>query len=197
MKVFGILVAGWILGGIAIVAMAVVGGHREKRAEMGRPEFGGPAVPRAALPGAFHVPVQGIRADELRDDFEQPRGGGRLHGALDILAPRGTPVVAAVDGTIRKLFNSGAGGIAIYQFDEKQERVYYYAHLERYADDLAEGLYVEQGRVIGYVGTSGNAPADTPHLHFAIETLTPEKVWWKGTPLNPYTLLTARASTQP
>jgi murein DD-endopeptidase MepM/ murein hydrolase activator NlpD len=197
-KTFGILVSGWILGGVAIVALA--GAHRERA--VSRPEAGGPAVRRTALRGAlrdvsFVIPVEGVTAGELRDNFEQPRGGGRTHHAIDILAPRGTPVVAAVNGTIRKLFNSGAGGITIYQFDEKEERVYYYAHLDHYADDVAEGLYVEQGRVIGYVGTTGNAPADTPHLHFAIEELTAEKLWWKGTPLNPYPLLTARASTLP
>jgi len=148
--------------------------------------------------GPLLMPVQGFSTADIRDNFTQPRGGGRLHGALDIMAPRGTPVVAAVDGTIRKLFNSRAGGISVYQFDEAEERVYYYAHLDRYADDIAEGLFVQQGRVLGYVGTSGNAAPDAPHLHFAIEQLTPEKVWWKGTPLNPYTLLTTTpASTLP
>ena len=139
------------------------------------------------------MPVQGIRAEQLRDTFLQLRGQGRTHHALDILAPRNTPVVAAVDGTIRKLFNSKAGGVSIYQFDVAEERVYYYAHLERYADGLKEGQFVTQGTVIGYVGTSGNAPPGTPHLHFAIEVLTPEKRWWKGTPVNPFPLLTAAA----
>ena len=195
-KSFGILVTGWILGGIAIMAMAA-GVHRGEKAAS-RPEAGVPAVRTTALrQSAFRIPVLGVTAEELRDNFDQPRGGGRTHRALDILAPRGTPVVAAVDGTIRKLFNSRAGGITIYQFDEKEERVYYYAHLDRYADDLAEGLFVEQGRVIGYVGTSGNAPANTPHLHFAIETLTAEKRWSKGIPVNPYPLLTARVSARP
>lgn len=147
----------------------------------------------AGFPGEILVPVAGVARDQLRDSFQQPRSGGRTHRALDILAPMGTPVVAAVDGTIRKLFFSKAGGISIYQFDPDEERVFYYAHLQRYADGLAEGQVVKRGTVIGYVGVSGNAPKDTPHLHFAIETLTPEKVWWKGTPLNPYPLLTARA----
>jgi murein DD-endopeptidase MepM/ murein hydrolase activator NlpD len=108
------------------------------------------------------------------------------------MAPRGTPVVAAVDGTIRKLFNSGGGGLTIYQFDEAEERVYYYAHLDRYADGVAEGLVVKQGTVIGYVGTTGNAAPDAPHLHFSVEVLPPTKEWWKGTPVNPYPLLTSR-----
>lgn len=106
------------------------------------------------------------------------------------MAPRGTPVVAAVDGTIRKLFFSKGGGITIYQFDRSEARVYYYAHLDRYADGMAEGLFVKQGTVIGYVGVTGNAPPGAPHLHFSIEVLPPTKEWWKGQPVNPYPLLT-------
>jgi peptidoglycan LD-endopeptidase LytH len=139
------------------------------------------------------VPVFGVRADELRDNYTQPRSGGRMHGAIDILAPHGTPVVAAVDGTIRKLFTSKAGGLTIYQFDVDEKLVYYYAHLDSYANGLAENVFVKQGTVIGYVGTTGNA-AGTPHLHFSIEELPPTKEWWKGTPMNPYPLLTTRAS---
>ena len=145
--------------------------------------------------GGVIVPVAGITAADLRDNYLQLRGGGtRTHGAIDIMAPRGTPVVAAVDGTIKKLFTSAAGGLTIYQFDEAQEKVYYYAHLERYELTVAEGLFVKQGTVIGYVGTSGNAAPDAPHLHFAIEVLPPTKEWWKGTPINPYPVLTANQS---
>jgi murein DD-endopeptidase MepM/ murein hydrolase activator NlpD len=135
------------------------------------------------------IPVQGVSAGDLRDDFSDPRSGGRRHEAIDILAPYGTPVMAAVDGTIRKLFRGGAGGITIYQFDRTEDRVYYYAHLDRYAEGLAEGLFVPQGTVIGYVGTTGNAHG-TPHLHFAVELLPPSKEWWKATPIDPYPLLT-------
>lgn len=141
------------------------------------------------------IPVLGVQAHQLKDTYSQARGRGRTHNALDILAPRNTPVIAAVDGKIRKLFFSKAGGITVYQFDEAEELVYYYAHLERYADGLKEGQFVRQGEVIGYVGTTGNAPAGTPHLHFAIETLTAEKLWWKATPLNPYPILTGTAAT--
>lgn len=136
----------------------------------------------------------GIASTDLNDNFAQPRSGGRSHGAIDILAPRGTPVVAAVDGSIRKLFTSKAGGLTIYQFDREEKRVYYYAHLDSYAAGLAENLFVKQGTVIGYVGTTGNAPAGTPHLHFSVEDLPPTKEWWKGVPVNPYPLLTTRAS---
>jgi len=135
--------------------------------------------------------VEGVVAADLRDTFAEVRDGGRTHRAMDILAPHGTPVIASVDGTIRKFFTSKAGGLTIYQFDRDEARVYYYAHLDRYADGLAEGDFVARGRVIGYVGTTGNAGA-TPHLHFAIETLPPTKEWWKGEPINPYPLLTAR-----
>lgn len=166
-------------------------------AESGRQDAGEPAGKMPALlshevRSDILIPVAGVTAAELRDTFSEQRGGGRMHRAMDILAPRGTPVVAAVDGTIRKLFNSRAGGLTIYQFDREEQRVYYYAHLDRYADDVAEGLFVEQGRVIGYVGTTGNAPPGTPHLHFSIEDLPPTKEWWKGSPINPYPLLTSR-----
>ena len=135
------------------------------------------------------IPVMGIGADALRSDFNQPRNGGRTHGAIDILAPRGTPVVAAIDGTIRKLFTSRAGGITIYQTDPSEEKIYYYAHLDRYAKGLKEGDKIARGTVIGYVGTTGNAPSRTPHLHFAIMKLPATKEWWKGDAIDPYPLL--------
>lgn len=137
------------------------------------------------------IPVEGVTAGDLRDSFAEARSGGRIHRAMDILAPHGTPVIASVDGTIRKLFTSKAGGLTIYQFDRDEERTYYYAHLDRYADGLAEGDVVKQGSVIGYVGTSGNTRG-TPHLHFSVEILPSTKEWWKGEPINPYPLLTAR-----
>jgi murein DD-endopeptidase MepM/ murein hydrolase activator NlpD len=136
------------------------------------------------------VPVEGVDDDDLDDHFDDPRGDGRYHFAIDILAPRGTPVVGVEDGRIVKLYlsNSG-GGIAIYQFDPSQTFGYYYAHLDRYAAGLEEGDLVRKGEVIGYVGTTGNAAPGTPHLHFAITLLTPEKRWWEGIPLNPYPAL--------
>ncbi len=139
------------------------------------------------------MPVDGVTPDHLKSDFNDARGF-HVHHALDIRAPRGTPVRAAVPGTIRKLFTSRAGGLTIYEFDEREERVYYYAHLDRYADFLHEGMSVAQGDVIGYVGTTGNAPANTPHLHFAISILPPTKEWWKGEPIDPYPLLTEGAT---
>ena len=135
------------------------------------------------------VPVQGVEPDKLVRSYHDARSGGREHEALDILAPRGTPVVAVEDGTIAKLFNSKAGGITVYQFDPGQNYSYYYAHLDRYADGIKEGMPVRRGQVLGYVGTSGNAPKDTPHLHFAIFQLTDAKRWWEGTPVDPYDAL--------
>lgn len=134
------------------------------------------------------IPVQGVSADKLVDSFQDARTGHE-HEALDILAPRNTPVLAVEDGTIAKLFLSKAGGTTIYQFDPSGQYCYYYAHLERYADGLGEGNHVTRGQVIAYVGTSGNAPKNTPHLHFAIFRLTPEKHWWQGTAIDPYYVL--------
>jgi peptidoglycan LD-endopeptidase LytH len=135
------------------------------------------------------LPVQGIKRSELRDTFNEMRGSSRRHEALDVLAPRNTPVLAVEDGKIARLFLSDAGGITIYQFDPSMTYVYYYAHLERYAEGVKEGADVKRGQVIGYVGTTGNAPRDTPHLHFAIFKMTDEKKWWQGTPIDPYSVL--------
>ena len=137
----------------------------------------------------LRLPVQGLERDDLRDTFNEMRGGERRHEALDILAPRDTPVLAVDDGTIAKLFLSKPGGITIYQFDPTATYAYYYAHLSRYAEGLEEHEAVERGQVIGYVGTTGNAPPETPHLHFAIFKLTDEKRWWQGTAIDPYPVL--------
>ncbi len=150
-----------------------------------------PSVMPTGLP-PLQIPVEGIRPENLRRDFDQKRSGGRSHQALDILAPRGTPVVAVADGTIRKLFNSRAGGLTIYQYDEAEKTCFYYAHLDRYAAGIREGMPVKSGTLIGYVGTTGNAPPSAPHLHFAVTRLPPTKEWWKGEAIDPYPLLTAR-----
>lgn len=141
--------------------------------------------------GGLSIPVQGVRAAQLRDTYPDMRGGGtRTHEALDIMAARGTPVVAAADGTVAKLFTSKQGGLTVYQFDTTSTRAYYYAHLDAYAPTLREGQVLRRGDAIGTVGSSGNATPDAPHLHFAIFVLGPEKRWWEGTPMNPYPLLT-------
>jgi murein DD-endopeptidase MepM/ murein hydrolase activator NlpD len=131
------------------------------------------------------IPVRGIASDDLVSSFHDARGS-RRHEAIDILAPRGTDVVAVEDGKIVKLFTSAAGGLTIYQFDPSERYVYYYAHLDRYAWGLKEGATVKKGDVIGYVGTTGNAPEGTPHLHFALSKLDPDRRWWGGTALDPF-----------
>ena len=135
-------------------------------------------------------PISGLALTDLRRTFDETHNGHR-HEAIDILEPRGTPVRAVVPGTIRKLFFSKPGGNTIYQFDEIGEYCYYYAHLDRYADGLHEGMSVQPGDVIGFVGSTGNAVASTPHLHFTIFELGPEKQWWKGKAVDPYPGLVA------
>jgi peptidoglycan LD-endopeptidase LytH len=135
------------------------------------------------------MPIAGLKVSEIRDTFDEGRANGKPHEATDILAPRGTPVLAIQDGSIRKLFLSVPGGLTIYEVDPEQIYCYYYAHLDRYAEGLREAMQVKRGQVIGYVGASGNAPVNTPHLHLAIFKLGPEKYWWQGVPINPYPIL--------
>lgn len=137
----------------------------------------------------LNMPVVGARTIDLRDSFEEARGTSHHHEAIDILALRGTPVVAVDEGKIAKLFTSKEGGLTVYQFDRDDSHAFYYAHLDRYAIGLKEGSYLRRGDPIGSVGISGNAPPDTPHLHFAIFELGPEKHWWEGKPINPYPFL--------
>ena len=142
-----------------------------------------------AAPGKLLVPVQGVKSASLTDTFDQPRGNQRHHEALDIMAAKGTPVLAAADGKVEKLFQSKPGGTTLYQFDPSGRYAYYYAHLDRYADGIKEGMDLKRGDVLGYVGVTGNSDPNAPHLHFSVVELTPEKQWWKGTPLNPYPLM--------
>jgi murein DD-endopeptidase MepM/ murein hydrolase activator NlpD len=132
------------------------------------------------------VPVQGISASQLHDTYNDARSGGRVHDAIDIHAPRGTHVLATTDGTIIKLHRSGLGGITIYQLDDDGRTRYYYAHLDRYADGIAQGVRVQRGQVIGYVGDTGNAAPGDCHLHFAIAILNDVSRWWGGTNVNPF-----------
>jgi murein DD-endopeptidase MepM/ murein hydrolase activator NlpD len=135
------------------------------------------------------LPVEGALFREVRDSFADGRGG-RRHEALDILAPRGTRVLAVDDGTVARLFTSANGGLTVYQMDAEKAFCFYYAHLDGYAPGLEEGAPVRKGALLGFVGTTGNAPRDTPHLHFAVFRLGPEKRWWEGTPINPFRLWT-------
>jgi murein DD-endopeptidase MepM/ murein hydrolase activator NlpD len=135
------------------------------------------------------IPVVGVRPDQLLDTFTDARSEGRVHDAIDIPAPAGTPVVAAADGEIIKLFQSERGGTTIYQLSPDKKLVFYYAHLQRYADGLVPGKFVRQGEVIGYVGETGNAGAGNFHLHFSISVIPDPKRYWEGTNINPYPLL--------
>ncbi|AXK72755.1 M23 family peptidase [Lysobacter sp. TY2-98] len=148
-----------------------------------------PASTPVVTSSGLIIPVAGIQRSQLVDTYTQSRAAGRLHEAIDIMAPAGTPVLAAVDGPVAKLFTSKLGGLTIYQFDPDGRRVYYYAHLQSYAPGLVEGQALKQGQVIGYVGSTGDASPEAPHLHFSVGDLGPDKQWWKSTPTNPYPLL--------
>jgi murein DD-endopeptidase MepM/ murein hydrolase activator NlpD len=148
------------------------------------------ANPGAELRGRhLDLPVQGATKATLRDSFDETRGSTHRHEAIDIMAARNTPIVAVEGGTIARLFESKAGGTTVYQFDPSMRFVYYYAHLERYAAGVKEGQRVTRGQLLGFVGTSGNAARDAPHLHFAIFRLTDKKQWWNGSPIDPYDVL--------
>ena len=135
------------------------------------------------------IPVEGVKPSALYDSFTDSRAFGRRHNAIDIMAPKGTPVLAVEDGTVAKLFTSVGGGLTVYHFDPSGMFVYYYAHLDSYARGLREGQAIRRGDTIGYVGSSGNASEDAPHLHFGIDRLTEDRQWWRGDPINPYPVL--------
>ena len=148
-------------------------------------------------PAGLAIPVAGVKAKQLTDTFTQARAGGaRVHDAIDIMADEGTPVIAATDGTVEKLFFSdGGGGITAYVRSPDQRWTYYYAHLQGYVPGLAEGQKVKRGQVIGRVGHTGNADAAGPHLHFAINQMRSGEKWYQGTPINPYPLLAGKRTS--
>jgi murein DD-endopeptidase MepM/ murein hydrolase activator NlpD len=143
------------------------------------------ALPPSAVSDLL-IPVVGVKADELVDTFTDARSQGRVHDAIDIMAARGTPVVAVNDGHVVKLFTSVRGGLTVYQFDPQDQVIYYYAHLDGYAPGLVEGQVLHRGDPIGWVGSTGNASAEAPHLHFEVGILGPKKRWWHATSINPY-----------
>lgn len=147
-------------------------------------------VPAAGISGAgLLIPVQGVAAASLVDTYEQSRGQGRRHDAIDIIAPRGTPVLAVADGVVMKLFQSERGGITLYELAPDRRTIYYYAHLDRYAAGIAEGKPLRRGQVLGYVGDTGDAVPGNYHLHFEVSTTADPKKYWGGAPQNPYPLL--------
>ena len=186
--------------GIAVILVLTIPTWSPPVEQAPAPVPGAPAVrgespaPIALPPGALLVPVAGVAPGALADTFTQARGSGRVHDAIDIMAPRGTPVLAAADGSVEKLyFSEGGGGITAYVRSPDRRWMYYYAQLDRYAPGLAEGQQLRRGAPIGFVGSTGNASPEGPHLHFAINAMAPDQRWWEGTPVNPYPLLTAQA----
>ena len=181
----------WILAGTVYVV-------RDSAAQPGAGAGAGDITPVIAAAsdspageGQLTIPVLGVTSAELTDSFADSRGG-RPHEAIDIMAPAGTPVVAAAPGTVEKLFLSGAGGNTIYIRSGDRRTIHYYAHLQAYVPGLAEGQSVHRGQRLGTVGSSGNADPAAPHLHFAVLGLAPEASWWEpATALNPYPLLAA------
>jgi murein DD-endopeptidase MepM/ murein hydrolase activator NlpD len=175
-------------------AVATTGRSEARRGEPHTAALAEPPPPMADAIGMLarrdlEIPVRGVKVAALHDSFNDARAVGRRHDAIDIIAPRGTEVLAVDDGTIAKLFTSKDGGLTIYQFDPTQTFSYYYAHLDRYAPGLDEDQAVRRGQVLGYVGSTGDASPDAPHLHFAIARLDTDRSWWKGDPINPYPLL--------
>lgn len=154
--------------------------------------------PGELAPGAsLLIPVRGVRPEQLRDTYADPRSGGRVHNAIDIMAPAGTPVLAAADGTIHRLRTGGMGGVTIYQIGQDGRTMYYYAHLQRYAAGIRDGIPVRRGQVIAYVGDTGNAGPGNYHLHFSVGRLPDPRRYWDSENVNPYPLLAgeyARAS---
>ena len=146
-------------------------------------------------PSGLAVPVVGIRPEQLTDTFDAARGAGRRHDAIDIMAPEGTPVIAAADGKVEKLFNSVRGGKTVYVRSPDGKWMYYYAHLSAYAPGLHEGQDVKRGQVIAKVGHTGDASPDGPHLHMAINQMAPGDGWRKGNPINPYPLLAGKKTS--
>ena len=210
MKVFGTAVvtavltsAFWIFYfGIARPAPGVIAADGTVTTTAGDKQriAGGKTVAESVVigPSGLAIPVAGVKANALVDTFTQARAGGaRVHDAIDIMAPDGTPVIAAAPGKVEKLFFSGGGGgISAYVRSDDGQWVYYYAHLQAYAPGLTEGQRVARGSPIGLVGHTGNANPAGPHLHFAINRMAPGEKWYNGTPINPYPLLAGKPAAR-
>ena len=188
----------WLIGGAVLIDRIRQSGAFESAGEVRAGGSDSSTPVGAALPPAnvprLVVPVAGVRRDQLVDTFTQAREGGvRSHNAIDIMAPLGTPVLAAATGQVEKLFVSARGGNTVYVRSPDRTLIYYYAHLDAYVPGLAEKQTVRQGQPLGTVGYSGDASPDAPHLHFEIQQTTPDAGWWKAkVQLNPYPLLMRR-----
>ena len=185
---------------LALATLAACAGRRPEPAEPNAPRPLPAAAPAAVVTDAdlaylrgraLLMPVAGARAARVPPSFTEPRSGGRVHEAVDIMAPRGTPVVAADDGRVWKVRTNALGGLTVYATDPLDRWVYYYAHLDRYQPGLFEGQPLFRGDTLGYVGTTGNAPPDVPHLHFQVSRVARDGQWWGGTPVDPLPYLRA------
>jgi peptidoglycan LD-endopeptidase LytH len=136
----------------------------------------------------IRMPVVGISTRQLDDSWHAPRDGGvRQHKGIDIFAPKGTEVVAVADGVISFIGDQRLGGHCIWLTTENGAS-FYYAHLDRWAAGLYEGMLVQSGDLLGYVGNSGNAISTPSHLHFGVNQ--------NDEMVNPYPILTKAAPTQ-
>jgi len=182
----------FILGAIAFALLLGPGGNQPKPAPAPSPTETGGTTPLQVSTGLI-IPVLGVKPEQLTDTWGQSRGGGsREHHAIDIMAPRGTPVVAAAPGRIEKLFESDNGGHTVYVRSPDGSTVYYYAHLDAYRPGLTEGQQVRTGEVIATVGSTGDASPEAPHLHFEIKRMAAGEGWWQGQEVNPYPLLAGK-----
>ena len=185
-----LLAAGYVVWVIALNLPGHGGPSAPAPREAAGPVGTAPAAP-VAPSGPLVIPVEGVRADQLVDTFDDARGQGRVHDAIDIMAPRGTPVIAAAAGTVEKLFDSKLGGHTLYIRRPGGQWIDYYAHLDAYVPGLAEGQKIAQGVMIGAVGSTGDASPEAPHLHYAINAMAPGEGWWQGKAVNPYPMLKA------
>ena len=189
MSRFGLIVAG-LIGLLLIGFVSIVHVTGPGWSGVGGGTSGPKVTAATPFSGAVMIPVQGVAASALHDDWAEPRGGGtREHHAIDIMAARGTPVLAAADGSIEKLFQSKLGGTTIYERSADGGTVFYYAHLDHYVPTLVEGQAVRAGQEIAAVGSTGDADPGAPHLHFEIHRMAPGERWWQGTEINPYPVL--------
>jgi len=194
-QLLGAFAVGFAAGMLTLGVLVWRSGTGNAHASGPPPEVAMPkAIPDASpkregtTPPRLAMPITGVDPRKLPDTFNEGRAG-HTHEALDIPAPRGTPVRAVGDGVVAKLFTSTQGGLTVYQFDTAEQFCYYYAHLDGYAPGVKEGMRVRTGDVPGYVGTTGNAPRSAPHLHLAVFRLGPDKKWWVGTAIDPLPLL--------
>ncbi|PZO75438.1 MAG: M23 family peptidase [Sphingomonas taxi] len=192
--ILGLIVV--VIGGFAsMLTLGGSGGGIERHVPWRKPAPPAEVVAASVMPGALAVPVAGVPRKAIADSWNDARGGGlRGHHGTDIMAPGGTPVVAAAPGRIETLFQSGLGGITLYVRSPDRRWTYYYAHLAGYAAGIREGMAVKTGEVLGYVGDTGDAGAGNYHLHFGLTRMQPGERWYQGENVNPYPMLAGTGS---